>query len=59
MDIEWKRATELFSECELYKGGTEAVDINQGYLGDCYFLTVLGAAANESDPTLISNCFYS
>jgi hypothetical protein len=30
MDIEWKRATELFSECELYKGGTEAVDINQG-----------------------------
>lgn len=59
MDIEWKRASELFSEPELYKGGTEAVDINQGQLGDCYFLTVLGAAANESDATLISSCFYA
>jgi hypothetical protein len=59
MEIEWKRASELFEEPELYKGGTEAADINQGQLGDCYFLTVLGAAANESDETLISSCFYA
>lgn len=43
--IQWKRVSEIWSNPQLYKDGVEAHDINQGGLGNCYFLAVLGAAA--------------
>ena len=57
-ELKWQRVTEIFKSPKLIIGGTAAVDINQGQLGDCYFLTVLGAAANHKDPKVIHNLFY-
>lgn len=59
MNLKWKRITEIYEQPELYKEGTEAHDINQGQLGDCYFLTALGAAASAKSPQLIEARFYT
>lgn len=56
-EITWKRASAIFKEPKVYVSGSKASDINQGMLGDCYFLSTLGAAAN--DPERIDTRFYS
>ena len=41
----------------MYLDGIATSNIKQGYIGDCYFIATLGAAAK--DPTRIKNIFYS
>ena len=43
---EWKRAKELFPQgFEVFVGGCDPCDINQGALGDCYFLAAISSLA--------------
>ena len=44
MKLEWKRASEIFSEPVIFND-INPDDISQGCLGDCYFLAVLSALA--------------
>lgn len=44
---EWMRITDIYPTPHLFQGGIETSDINQGELGDCYLLVVLGAAAYD------------
>ena len=40
----------------LFQNGPSALDVNQGQVGDCYFLSALGAVAN-ANPSLITDDF--
>jgi hypothetical protein len=56
-EIEWKRCSEIFKNQKylLFEGKIELNDINQGSLGDCYFLA--SVAALTKYPNLIYNMF--
>jgi len=41
----WKRASEIYSQVDVFHDGISPNDINQGELGNCYFLAVLSAMA--------------
>lgn len=43
--IEWKRPHELCNEPELVKGGTSRHDVNQGQLGNCWFVAACSVLA--------------
>jgi calpain-5 len=46
MDIGWKRATELnYSPKSLWGDGISVDDINQGYIGNCWFMAAASAVA--------------
>jgi len=46
---EWKRASEIFDNVMLFSDKIQPNDINQGQLGDCYFLAVLSSLAEFPD----------
>jgi hypothetical protein len=52
---EWKRASEIFNAPKLFSDGICPADINQGELGDCYFLAVCSSMAE--DPTDVMERF--
>ena len=56
-EIEWKRCKEIFKDQKflLFEGTIELNDINQGSLGDCYFLASIAALTKY--PNLIYNMF--
>ena len=43
--LEWKRASECYDDAQVFRDGIHPNDINQGQLGDCYFLAVLSSMA--------------
>jgi len=48
-NLTWKRASEIFENPAIFKEGIEAGDVNQGELGDCYFLCAMSAIAEYPD----------
>ena len=53
--IVWKRVTEVSPKWELFEGKIEINDVEQGSLGDCYFLSSIAALAGY--PYLIKEKF--
>ena len=55
----WKRSTECFGSksVDVFIDGIMPSDINQGALGNCYFLAVLSALAES--PDRVKKCFYT
>ena len=47
--FKWKRASEIFNPIYIFEDGIEPNDINQGQLGDCYFLAALSSLAEFPD----------
>jgi hypothetical protein len=48
-NLSFKRVTEMYDNAELFKQGVASHDINQGQIGNCYFIAAVSAAAeNES-----------
>ena len=45
----WKRASEIYNPVYIFKDGVEPNDINQGSLGDCYYLATLSSLAEFED----------
>ena len=45
--IEWRRPHELVEEPSLMEGGGDRFDINQGEVGDCWFLAALAQLAEK------------
>ncbi len=57
-NLSWKRASEIFKDgFELYGDDLQAIDIEQGALGTCYFLSVIESLIN--DPEKIHMMFYN
>ena len=54
-DIVWKRVTEVSPKWELFEGKIEFNDVQQGELGDCYFLSSITALSEY--PYLIKEKF--
>lgn len=54
--LEWKRPDEIYNRFDLYKE-IDPEDINQGRLGNCYFLSSVSALAEFSQR--IKNIFYN
>ena len=50
----WKRSKEFLDNPQLYSNDINPSDVEQGMLGDCYFLCSLAALAQY--PSLIKNC---
>ena len=51
----WKRCTDILPKWEVFEGKIEFSDVNQGNLGDCYFLSAITALTEF--PYLISEKF--
>ena len=49
--LQWKRFKDVYTKQapQIFSGGIEPNDINQGSLGDCYFLAVLSSLAEFPD----------
>ena len=47
--FEWKRFKEIAKSPAMFRDGIDPNDINQGQLGDCYFLAVLSSLAEFPD----------
>lgn len=45
----WKRASEIYNPVYVFEDGVEPNDINQGQLGDCYYLAALSSLAEFPD----------
>lgn len=45
----WRRASEIFQNPQVFEGGVDPNDINQGQLGDCYYLAALSSLAEFED----------
>jgi len=52
-EIEWKRASEIFPEPQIFEGIISIDDLKQGKIGNCYFLSALAAMCEF--PRLISD----
>lgn len=48
-EIEWKRAADIWDKPRLFCKGIDPTDVNQGMLGNCYFLAVLSSLAEYPD----------
>lgn len=55
LEIEWKRAPEIFSKYLVFDDKIEFNDVKQGFLGNCYFLSAI--AAMTEFPSLIYQVF--
>ena len=53
--LEWRRVTDISSKWELFEGKIEFNDVQQGSLGDCYFLSSITALTEY--PYLIKEKF--
>lgn len=51
----WRRVSEIYDNPQLFVQGSDPADINQGQLGDCYFLAVLSSLCSDSED--IANLF--
>ena len=49
MDLQWKRASELFDNVQLFDEDIDPTDIVQGAFGNCYFCATLAAVAERSE----------
>lgn len=47
--VEWKRPEDIFEEPAIFKDGTSPDDIEQGGLGDCYYLACLSSMAESEE----------
>jgi len=47
--MEWKRASEIFPNYTLFNETIDPDDINQGYIGDCYFVSSVSALAERPE----------
>lgn len=43
--FEWRRFKDIYKKPAMFRDGIDPNDINQGQLGDCYFLAVLSSLA--------------
>lgn len=43
------RASEIFNEPAIFQDGIDPNDIEQGALGDCYYLSALSSMAEDPD----------
>ena len=56
-DYSWKRLSDIYQDCKVFSAGITPNDINQGALGNCYYLSVLSAMAEF--PERIEACFHT
>ncbi len=54
-EIIWKRISEIIPNCTMVENGINPADIQQGNIGDCYFLASISALAE--DPQRIGHIF--
>ena len=45
--IVWKRLAQLYANGQMVKGRIEPADVQQGNVGDCYFLAAISALAEN------------
>ena len=56
-EIEWKRASDIFPQQQLFEGKISVDDVKQGKIGNCYFLSAIAAMCEF--PNLITQIFIS